>query len=240
MAYKRKFLRRKYRKRKFPRKKGVKRIARIVRKVIRRNMETKYTERAAENQQLFHNGGTIVPGVVTYQQISNLLSTSIDTTSNGRLGDEVMGVGLNIKLWLSQKLDRPNVMYRIIVYAYPYDVGDATGAIDLFDATAGGVFNRMLAPVNKERYTVMYDKIIQPVPGDYSIEAGGTNRERSKYVSLWFPVKRKIQFRVGTQNPTDAKDRWSLAVIPYDAFGTLQTDNIASFAYYNRFYFKDA
>lgn len=239
MAFKRKPVYKKRRATKRVKRTPTKRIARVVRRVIARTAETKYKEFALENQQLFHNGGTIIPAQYTYQQASNMLTLAQGQDVNGRIGDEVYAIGLSIRLWLSQKLDRPNVAWRIVVYSYPYDVGDATGAIDLFDSTVGFGFNRLLNAINKERYRVLYDKTLSPLSGDYSLEVSSTQRERSRMHNIWIPLKRKIQYRPNSVNPKNDRDRLGLALIPYDAFGTLTTDNIASFAIYNRYFYKD-
>lgn len=239
MAFKRKFSKKSRRPRRRFTRRPTKRLTRVVRRVIARQSETKYKENAQENQQVFHNGGTIVPGTVNYQQVSNILSVSQGTSSNDRIGDEVYAVGVSIKLWLSQKLDRPNVGWRILVYSYPYDVGDFTGATDLFDSSVSGAFNRLICALNKERYRIIYDRVLKPLSGDFSLEVSSSLKERSRLHNIWIPLKRKVQYRVNSTNVKNDRDRMALAVIPYDAYGTLQTDNIASFGYYIRYFYKD-
>ncbi len=97
----------------------------ITRTIIRRNMETKTVGKQAENVQLFHNKALY---------LSNLLATTQGvedpndlTTNAARIGDSVKLTNLNIKFWLSNKLDRPNVMYRLIMFWYdtPLTLSDA-------------------------------------------------------------------------------------------------------------------
>jgi len=214
-----------------PRKRGG--LVKVMRSIALRVCETKYTEKALQDINLYHNGGT-APNLM---QINELLEgPAIGTGTNQRNGDEVVGVRCELKLWLSHKLDRPNVMWRILVYSCP--ASTAAGSADLFDAT--GSTNRMIAYVNKEKYRVLYDKLLQPPAGDYSLESGATLKERSRLVKINLPQKmKKIVYVTGSGVPKYDRNHLRVAVIPYDAFGTLVSDNIASFAYNLRFYFKD-
>lgn len=205
-------------------------MLKMARRAVLKTCETKYISAASENNQLFHNGGA-VPTFVWY---SNMLATNVGTNQTTRLGDEVYGVGLSIRLWLSKKLDRPNVTYRIMVVAGP--PGDVTLA-SLFKGTSG---NRMLDYVDTDKYSVVYHKILQPMSGDYSLESGATNKEHSRLLKIWIPTKGKIQYQVdGGAIPKYQSRNLNLVVLAYDTFGSLTTDNIASFAGAYRFYFKD-
>lgn len=211
-------------------------LGRIIRRVALRSTETKYHERGGENQQLYHNGGS----GPNFLQLVNILNTSQGDTATTRTGDEVFGVGIGFRLWLSNKADRPNVMYRIIVYTAPVDSSGSPTVTDLMDTTAGGG-NHMISYINTEKYRVVYNRIIQPFGTDYSLESGATLKEVSKMVKIWIPLKnRRIQYhRGGSVVPKDQRNYMHMAVIPYDAFGTLLSDNIATVAINCRFYFKD-
>lgn len=211
-------------------------LGRIIRRVALRATETKYHERGGENVNLYHNAGT----GPNFLQLTNMLNCGQGDSANTRTGDEVFGVGVALKLWLSNKPDRPNVMYRIIVYTSPVDSSGSPTVTDLMDTTGGGG-NFMVSYANTEKYKIVVNRIVQPFGTDYSLEGGSSLKEVSKLVKIWIPLKkRRIQYhRGGSLVPKDQRNYMHLAVIPYDAFGTLLSDNIASVAINSRFYFKD-
>lgn len=208
-------------------------MLRMARSAVLRTCETKYISSGVENNQLFHNGGA----GPTYVWFTNMLATAQGSQQFNRVGDEVWPKGLSVRLWLSNKLDRPNVMYRIMVISVPPDQLTATNPSGLF---AGAIGNKMLDYVNTDRYTVKYSKLIQPFSGDYSLETGAANKEHSKMVKFYLPLKGKLAYTVDNGAlPRYQKHILSLVVIAYDAYGSIATDNIASFSYLARFYFKD-
>lgn len=241
MAFKRKRIgtyksnsKRVYRKRRYVRKPMQKAMVRIAKRVMLKKCETKYTTQPGVNAQLYHNGGS--PAVYIYS--GNLLNTTQGITQNNRIGDSILPVGCTIKLWLSNKLDRPNVMYRVMVLAVPPDKLGLTAPSDLFQ---GVLVNKMMDYVNTDMYNIVYHRIINPKAGDYSLESGATNKERSTYVTFKVPMpKGVLQFQTNNSViPKYQKHCLVLSVIAYDAEGTLTSDNIASFTHCTRFYFKD-
>lgn len=208
-------------------------LVKTIRNVALRNTETKYTERGGENLQLYHNGGT----GSSFGQLYNLMSTFQGDNVNQRAGNEVFAVGMSIKLWLSNKLDRPNVMYRIIIFTAP--VVPTISVTDMFD-TSGGGNNHMISYVNTEKYKVVYNRIVQPFSGDFSLESGSANKEHSRLVKIWLPFKNsRVPYHNASDQPKYDKHNLHLAIVAYDAYGTLEMDNIASFSINARFYFKD-
>lgn len=203
-------------------------MARMVRNVALKNCELKHKEVHSENINLFHNGGS----GPNYNQISELLTNiSQGDQLQNREGDEVFVTSLRMKLWLSNKQDRPNVMYRVIIFS---NISGAT--TDLFS----GPGNKIVAMFNTEKYSIQYDRTFTVTGGDHSLEPSATLRERSKMVTINMNLKNKrIQWQRASNTLKDLKHVWNLAVIPYDAFGTLTTDNIASFGYTYRLYFRD-
>ena len=94
------------------------RLVNLIKSVSLKNSETKHTHQIIENVQLYHN----VPVSVT----TSLLFTDqgISDTASGtqafsmRIGDEICPRGIALKFWIANKLDRPDVIYRIIVFKY--------------------------------------------------------------------------------------------------------------------------
>lgn len=222
-----------YRKRRVFRK-GRGKLVRMIRNVSIRNAETKYAVAAATNSQLYHNGGENP----TYVNVTNMLATSQGTSQTTRVGDCVFGRFLSIKLWLSNKLDRPNVMYRIMVVSMPADQYAAGAPTGYF---RGESANKIIDSLNTDRYKIVASKLIQPFGGDYSLESGATNREHSRYIKMAIPLKnRQIYYTTDGGNlPVAQRNILSLSIIAFDAHGSLLTDNIASFSYIAKFYFKD-
>lgn len=209
-------------------------LVKLIKNVSLSTVETKYFVLSGQDLQLQHNGGA----GPSYNRITNLLGSSQGTAQENRVGDEVIAKGLSIRLWLSNKLDRPNVMYRIIVYSGPRDQAAIASPNNFFEAHTT---QKMLDMINTDKYKVIRSKIIQPFAGDYSLESGATNKEHSKLVKFYIPLNnRKVLYGNDNEDlPTDNKNCISVAIIAYDAYGSLTSDTIASFAYLTKFYFKD-
>jgi len=105
------------------------------------------------------------------------------------------------------------------------------------DAQLGATGNCMVLPVDHDKgIKPYYDKVIalQRAP-----PWGADGKEIAKLVRL--KIKRKqsnaIIYDSASQNIVNSP--LSLYIIPYDAYGTLITDNIASYSFHCRMYYKD-
>jgi len=206
-----------------------------VRNVINAMAETKFKSLGVENFQLFHNVGG-AGGPVVY---GNLLRTDSGSLQTQRVGDTVWGKYLQMRLWLSNKSDRTNIMYRILVISTPPDQVNTTNPVSLWKGFVG---NRMLDYVNTDIYNVVYEHMLDVEAGDTSQEPDAALREISTFHKFTIPLDRKIQYQTdasGTVIPSLQSNCLSLVVIPYDAFGTLVTDNVASYAAGGIFCYKD-
>lgn len=196
-----------------------------------RYTETKWNDLNTAHD-LYHNGGignTFVPDF-------NMCQTSVGTNQNTRIGDKVWAKGLKVKMWLSNKGDRPNVMYRIFAITMPPDQVNNSPA-GLFSGTTTG--NRILDFVNTDRYKVIYHKVIT-VQTTSKWTTPSVDKEVSRYHSFYIPMNRMISYTTDGGNvPKYQKDIIGFGYIVYDAFGTLTSDNIASIRVKTRFYFKD-
>lgn len=142
-----------------------------------------------------------------------------------RIGDELLLKSINIRFWLSNKHDRPNVMYKAFLFWYDTDV-TLTDAVVYFTQT-----NKMLDRINNESISVIDQQTIFSGP-QYA------DKEHSYLCTLKSKWKgRKITYDEGGTLPK--KRDIGFALVCYDAKGTLQTDNIASFAYDGRVTFID-
>lgn len=213
--------------------------------------ETKHFDIAEENVQLWHNVGASVAGPVglPLKSFATFFNPWADidkgTARNNRIGDKITPRGMSIKLWIANKLDRPNVMYRIMVIRAPKAVSGALVGFDTIDwfeqANLGSTNNRMILPLDKDRGAkAYYDKVVNINQGNAGVGGNAAGKEGHKLVKLW--IKRKssspIVFESATNNRI-VNNPLLFYVIPYDSFGTLVTDNIASCSYFCTMYYKD-
>lgn len=221
---------------------GKGRLVKLIRSVSLKNTETKYNQHGAENIQLQHNGG--ISNRVAFADgggIINALKTSQGTGQNQRLGDEVFVKGIKFKFWLANKSDRTNVTYRIIVYTAPKDTYAAGAPANFWEGTVG---NKLLDKINTDKYKILRQRMVY-VGGEQRAQtvtdSGVVGKEHTRLVSMWIPMKNKrIKYESdGGEIPMYSQNIIQVGVLAYDAFGTLTTDNIASFAYTSTMYFKD-
>lgn len=250
-------LKRKYRNLRFRKKARGKRgtyrrkmnFASRVKRVIMKNIETKYYDDAYENLNLYHNTGySSLPPVGSDVKAIIFNPWAVIPTGTlryQRIGDNIMPRGMAIRLWLSNKNDRPNVIYRIIVARLPktYDgtIVSATNFNPFQIPNSGGLGNRLILPADKDKgVKFLYDRCVSNVKNPTYFGSGPSGKEASKLVRIWIKRKRanKITF---DQLKADIVNRpVAIYVIPYDAFGTLTTDAIGSCALWYRMYYKDA
>ena len=198
----------------------VKDVKAITRKVLRGTMETKTTCAFAENMQLFHNQPDYtLGGILNMQQ--GVDDNDAATGNSCRVGDEILLRNVNVRLWLSNKLDRPNVMYKAFLFWYK-DGQTLDNALCYFTQN-----NKMLDRINTEKIGIIDKKTVFS-KGMY---LNGTEKfEHSQLCTLNGNWKgKKIKYTDGSSAPTQRNI--GLCVVAYDAYGTLQADNIASYAY---------
>ncbi len=204
--------------------KGVKAIARGV---LRGAMETKTVGKSAENVQLFHNKPLYQGGLLATSQ--GVQDPNNQSGNAARIGDEVLLRNVNIRFWLSNKLDRPNCMYKLFLFWY---TEGQTLSDTLCFFTQG---NKMLDRINSENISIIDQKTV------FSKEMylNGTEKfEHSQLCTLNGNWKgKKIIYDQGGSTPK--KRNVGFCVVTYDAYGTLQTDNIASLAYDYAMRFQD-
>lgn len=204
----------------------------LIKKVSLKNVETKSTHKIEENVNIYHNSGYIYTNILKTQQGTTDTDTGATAYSN-RLGDEINARGISIKLWIANKKDRPNVMYRIGVVKY--QAGSIPTLSQLFVGANG---NRMMDKLDNEYITVVYQKVFN-LQNNIAFSDPTHTREAHTYRKIWIPLKdKKIIYNNGGSIPKFID--YAFFIVPYDSYGTLTTDNIASFAYEQQLYFKDA
>ncbi len=178
----------------------------------------------AENIQLFHNKPDYDAAWLSCKQ--GTADPENLSTRLARVGDEIYLQNVNIRLWLSNKNDRPNVMYKATLFWY-----DATVSLSdtyvYFTQT-----NKMLDRINTENVGIIDQKTLFSGSSYTTGVASdpGSAKEHSYLMTLNGSWKnKKITYDEGGSVPR-FRDI-GLCVVCYDAFGTLQTDNIATYAY---------
>jgi len=243
MAYSRKPVKKTFKKRVYKKKTYVKKgiskrssLVSLIKSISLKNSETKYTHSIDENRNMNHNSGFLYTNLLRTSQGIGDPGTGTSAFS-ARIGDEVIARGISIKLWIANKLDRPNVMYRLIVFKYQSQTVPTSTA--LFKGANG---NRIMDEVDKEYITPVYQKIFNLQVG-YSAYATGTagdtdGREAHTYKQIWIPLKNKRIHYVDAGSLPKFID-YGFYIVPYDSYGTLTTDNISSVSFQYKFYFKD-
>lgn len=225
-----------------------KEMQKIAQKTIDRIVEDKSYVHTEENQQLYHNKpfyvdnflGDIGQGVQTGDQN--------DTGGSGiravRIGDEIMLKNFSIKLWLSNKLDRPNVLYRVALYWYettqsPDDEliysTQSTKALDRYNLKSIKLI-RTFTLQSTDNYAQPY--YLPVTIGGESVAVTGKEKSYLKTMNKRWNRGKKITYDDNGLVPKG----WNIgmSVVAYDAYGTEETDNIASFAYNSLITFQDA
>jgi len=240
---------RRNRRTKYGRRTGKRSFQSRVRKVINQVTETKFFQIGAENAQLYHDVG--YGAGPTTNQIGLIFSpwSAIDkgTSSHQRIGDKITPRMMVARLWLANKADRANVMYRVIVARVPkiYNGTVTTnGNLDLFRADNSGSSNgnTICSMIDNEKgVRAYYDRVfnIQGVWTGTGLAAAGGLKEQHKFIKIKIKRKGSRPILYNDVNADPVNNPIGIYVIPYDSYGTLQTDNIASCAITLRLYYKD-
>lgn len=206
-----------------------KEVRKLARQVADMEAEDKVSVVIKENGQLYHNKPFYVN-----ELLSNIQQGVKDNSGTGtldcRIGDRIDLKNINIRFWLSNKLDRPNVMYKGVLYYYP--VGVTPNDVLVWHTQT----NKMI-----DRYN---DKLIQVVDTfilhSKEMYDNGTEKWEHSYLATLNKSYKGKKITYALNSDTPGKMRLGFAIVAYDAYGTLQTDNIASFAYNLQLTFEDA
>lgn len=236
---------RRSRRTKYGRRTGRRTFQNRVKRVLMKNAESKFYQIGRENQNLYHDVGNGT-GPTTNQKsliFNPWANIEKGTASHQRIGEKITPTMMVARLWLANKDTRPNIHYRIIVARLPKNYGgsitDGTN-LDLFRAdnlsTNGNILCGMID--NEKGVRAYYDRVVSNEIGYSWAASGNAPRENHKFLRL--KIKRKgsrpIVYESGggiVNNPV------AIYVLPYDSYGTLQTDNVASCAITVRLYYKD-
>lgn len=206
-------------------------VRKLAKTVADGEVENKRAVEIHENIQLIHNKPVYVSNIYGILAYGNQ-----DGTQAGggnlpvRVGDRIEIKNINVRFWLSNKLDRPNVMYKGILFNYPAGASVNDGLV-YFTQT-----NKMLDRYNDKAIKILDTFILK---SEEMYDNGTEKWEHSYLATLNKSYKgKKITYLQNSNNV--AKENLGFAIVCYDAYGTLQTDNIASFAYNIQLTFEDA
>jgi len=229
--------------------KGPRTFKQRVTQVLNRKTETKYFDIGVQNVELYHNCGefiTLFPGYETsiVSWFNPWSKIAKGTERLQRIGDRITPRGMSLKILLSNKGDRPNTQYRIIVATLPKVIAGVitTARFDPFQkANSGTCDNVMLLPADKDKgVKFLYDKIHR-IPGANIAFGAGYNagKEFTKNIKLWIKRKRSNDIVFDTTSVDIVNKPLAIYVIPYEQYSTLETDNIASMTGFMRMFYKD-
>jgi len=223
-----------------------------VTQVQMKKAETKMYHFAEETIQLNHNigrnaGTLLLPAMGSFNIIFNIWADiPKGTGSYNRIGDRITPLGMMLKLYLANKIDRPNTMIRVIIARVPKAI-NATATlvanVNPFETTIqlGNNGNKMIMNADSDRgIKFLYDKVITmgdsiAGPGD-----GNQRKERTKLVKIWIKSKKSRDIIYDSAGASQIVNNPILMwAIPYEQYGTPETDTVASIAYEGKLYYKD-
>lgn len=149
---------------------------------------------------------------------------------NQRVGDQIYISGFKIKCLYGQQVDRPNVTFRWMIVKVPKAAPYSYAS--WFTATSNNI---LLDDANTDYIKVLKSGWMRPN------EAGlaGTGGDEYTFAKRYYlPYKKLLKFGPGSLTAHNDDDIYFM-VAPYDAFGTLTTDNIAYVQVSSSIYYKD-
>lgn len=208
------------------------RLVRTIKSVVKRTAESKRKDYQWSKTELYHN---VIQGGFLLNYGSGTAGAAAcmplqGTKDSERIGDEILLSGFKLRMLLGQKADRPNVTFRYWVLSvpkgYPYSYST------WFDATTNNV---LLDSVNKDCCKILSSGTWRPN------EAGLNNAGGDEYTfvkQLWIPYRKRISFAPHATTAHQDNDIHFL-IAPYDAYGSLSTDNIAYIQIVSTMYYRD-
>jgi hypothetical protein len=255
MAYKRKYSNRRFKKRatRLGRRtrKGPRTFKARVTQVLMKKVETKMYNFAQENIQLQHNIGrnsNAAPPLITFSSMSNFFNIwagiGKGTASFQRIGDRITPRGMLLKIFYANKSDRVNSMFRVIIARVPKAI-NATATlvdnVDPFEKTLqlGTNGNKLLMNPDKDRgIKFLYDKIHRC--GAQQFNHFNQGKEYTKYFRIYIKSNKSRDIIYDSTGSSQIVNNPILMwIIPYEQYGTLETDIVASCSYEGKLYYKD-
>lgn len=236
MAYKRKFSKRTFKSKRAPirrkptRKFSKKRsFASRVKSIVLKSSESKNVNFDHGKVELYHNQ-LDAKGLSTYANSHPPLGTN----DHQRIGDKIYTGGYMLRMLIGQKVDRPNVSFRWAVLEVPR--GATYAYNNWFENTTG---NTQLDGWNKDYVKVLKSGHMRP---NQAALATSGDREYTFIKKIWVPYRKPYVYGPSDGAQTLAanppRDLY-FVIAPYDAYGSLGTDNVAYVQLMQTLYYKD-
>jgi len=165
----------------------------------------------------------------------NAYMPSLGTADDERNGDRIYISGFKVRLLCGQKFDRPNVTWKFWILQNQKFASLANN----WRAVTNNV---MLDPLNMDQVKrVLYSRNFKPLNSTMSasaIPAGTESKEYTFTKSFWIPYKKEYKFHDNGQL-THQDDPITMFVACYDAYGTLNTDNIGYVQVFLETFYRD-
>lgn len=218
-----KYPRKSYAKKRFVPKKMTTTFRNKVKRALLKTVEPKKVSFNHGATALYHN----VVSVFHLNKSDTMCSQG--TGDNQRVGDQINAVGYKLKILFGQKSDRENVTFKMWVVKVPK--GSAYSYANWFDPVTN---NTHLDDINED-----FVKVVMKRQFKYNV-AINDNDEFTFVKQFWIPYKKNIKF--GPPNAavthSDPFDLYMM-LAPYDAYGSLLTDNIAYIQFSQALHYKD-
>lgn len=188
-------------------------LVKFVKRVTMKAAEPKCVRKSVPKFEMFHNQTS----VLTLN--ANSFMPTQGVSDNQRVGDQINLIGYRMRLLIGQKADRPNVTFRWWIVSTPK--GSAYAYNNWLIPTTGNV---LLDDMNKD-YVKQYKTGFWR-PNQASLAAAG-GKEYTFAKKIWLPYKKLLKFGPGDGLVSHNDNDLHFVIAPYDAYGTLESDNIA-------------
>lgn len=204
---------------------NTRRLRTLIKRTVLKTAEPKERTTVIDKIEMFHNVFTTVqlnpPGNMPSQ----------GTQEVQRVGDQINTSGFMVRALFGQKTDRPNVTFRWFIVKVPK--GSVYSYANWFRNITSNV---LLDNINTDFCKVLKQGTMRPN------EAGLGNLGGDEYTFVrkyFVSYKKLLKFGPadGAQTHNDEDIYWLIA--PYDAFGSLITDNVAYVQAAFTIYYKD-
>ena len=221
-----------------------------MKKVALKQSETKMSSQYTPDMQVLLHNRTYFAGQLMATTQGDQNPNGIAETQNNRNGDSVVAKGVNIKFYLENFTDRPNVTYKIIIFRYntllinaPQELMTDNEFWCGLDGT-GNLANRLLDRPNSKNIRVLKTKIIRPTnQANYSIQTGGPAPtgpfNKSNYWQTYIKLhNEKIKYR-NNDSVLVSSHGLAFAVVAFDTQNTPTISQVGQFMWQSTFYYKD-
>lgn len=209
--------------------KGRSKMAKVAKRVILKMTEAKTLEYNFGKIELFHNV-RLSPGYLN--AYTGRLPVQ-GTGDHARNGNRINVSGVQVRMMLGQKNDRPNCTWRIMVLKHKDTYASFAS---VYEATTG---NCLLDQVNDDAVKVLYSKTIHKFVGANVGVAEAAFRETTFTHKFYIPIRKEYKFPSDSSVIASNSDYISLIVMCYDAYGTLVTDNIGYVQTWSKLFYRD-